>query len=153
MKKKWIALLLTATMVFTLAACGSKTQTPSAESQAPAETQAAEEESAAETTAPESEAVDEEADTPMAELNKQADIDVAAHEAESDEIYDEVFGEYETAYDEALAETNVSLRLAKMAIAEAKFLEAGAVTPYVNDAGNYAISKIISYRSRCGMGL
>ena len=145
MKKKWIALLLTATMVFTLAACGSKTQTPSAESQAPAETQAAEEESAAETTAPESEAVDEDADTPMAELNKQADIDVAAHEAESDEIYDEVFGEYEAAYDEALAETNVSLRLAKMAIAEAKFLEAGAVTPYVNDAGNYAISKIIPH--------
>ena len=54
MKKKWIALLLTATMVFTLAACGNKgtdAPGPTVEVQEPAETTAAEE-TAAEETAP-----------------------------------------------------------------------------------------------------
>ncbi len=117
MKKKWVALLLTGAMVVSVVPFGGM------------------------------QASAEEADGSalMADLNKQADIDVTAHDAESDEIYQAVFGEFTAAYEEALAESNTSARLAKMAIAEAKLLEAGAVTPYVNDVGNYAISRIIPH--------
>lgn len=150
MKKKLLTLLLTATMTISMAACGNdaadpapgtesqssgtESQTPDTESQTPSADSSNNEGAAVEDTSP-----------LMTELNKQADIDVAAHDAESEEIYNAVFGEYQDRYDEALAETNVSMRLAKMAIAEAKLLEAGAVTPYVNDAGNYAISAILPH--------
>ncbi len=154
MKKKLLTLLLTATMTVSMAACGNsnnenqgsstpgtESQTPSTESQASGnESQTPSSDSGSNENAP-----IEDTTSLMADLNKQADLDVAAHDEKSDEIYNTVFGEFQTYYDEALAETNVSMRLAKMAIAEAKLLEAGAVTPYVNDAGNYAMSAIVPH--------
>ncbi len=154
MKKKLLTLLLTATMTVSMAACGNnnnenqgsstpgtESQTPSTESQASGnESQTPSSDSGSNENAP-----IEDTTSLMADLNKQADVDVAAHDEKSEEIYNTVFGEFQTAYDEALAETNVSMRLAKMAIAEAKLLEAGAVTPYANDAGNYAISAIVPH--------
>lgn len=144
MKKKALSLLLASAMVVSMAACGnngndgagSSTGTESQESSAESETPSDDGDGGV---------VGEDTTPLMVDLNKQAEIDVAAHDAESEEIYNTVFGEYQTYYDEALAETNVSMRLAKMAIAEAKLLEAGAVTPYVNDAGNYAISCIVPH--------
>lgn len=146
MKKKLLTLLLTASMTLSMAACGNtdsgvddstpgtESQTPSTESQAPSADNSGDDGAAVEDNTP-----------LMVEVNKQADIDVEAHDTVSEEIYDAVFGEYQDSYSEALAETNVSMRLAKMAIAEAKLLEAGAVTPYVNDAGNYAMSAILPH--------
>ncbi len=79
----------------------------------------------------------------MADKNKQDAVDVDAHNAASDALYDEIFSEYVEAYNKALAEGDQGKRLGLMAIAEAKLLETGVVLPYENDAGNYAISKII----------
>lgn len=154
MKKKLLTLLLTATMTLSMAACGNNNNGSTGNSTPGTESQTSGTESQASGTESQTPSSDNggnegavlEDNTPlMTELNKQADVDVAAHDEKSEEIYNTVFGEYQTAYDEALAENNVSMRLAKMAIAEAKLLEAGAVTPYVNDAGNYAISAILPH--------
>lgn len=154
MKKKLLTLLLAATMTLSMAACGNNNNesagnsTPGTESQTPGtESQASGTESqtpSADSSNNEGAAVEDTTQL-MVEVNKQENIDVNAHDTVSEEIYNTVFGEYQDRYDEALAETNVSLRLAKMAIAEAKMLEAGAVTPYVNDAGNYAISATLPH--------
>lgn len=148
MKKKFLSLLLASAMVVSMAACGDNSNDGSSSTPSGTENQTPSPESDTPPSADDGGSTDTvlEDNTPlMVELNKQDSIDVDAHEARSEEIYNTVFGEYQAAYDEALAETNVSMRLAKMAIAEAKLLEAGAVTPYVNDAGNYAMSAILPH--------
>ena len=81
----------------------------------------------------------------MADVNTQDAIDVEAESAASDELYDEIFGEYVEYYEKALAVGDQGERLGLMAIAEAKLLETGVVLPYENNAGNYAISKVIPH--------
>lgn len=78
-----------------------------------------------------------------ADVYTQEAVDLAAHNAESDEIYDDVLGEFYEYYQAALAELDPDTRMGLMAIAEAKLLETGAMTPYVNNAGVYAISPVI----------
>ena len=79
----------------------------------------------------------------MSDLNKQESIDVAAHEERSVEAYEKNLNTFMDYYNDALAEVNSSVRIGKMAIAEAKLLEAAVSTPYVNNAGAYQASKII----------
>ena len=60
-------------------------------------------------------------------------------------VYDDVLGEFNKYYEEAMAETNESMRYAKMAIAEAKLLAAGIFLPTTSQGGNYAMGKIAPY--------
>lgn len=154
MKKKVLSLLLASAMVVSMAACANSSNEGS--SSTPPTSAANPTPGAANPTAapanptPVPSSTDEEKvledKTPlMVDVNKQANVDVAAHETASEEIFNTVFGEYQKRYEEALAETNVSMRLAKMAIAEAKLLEAGAITPYANRAGNYSISAVLPH--------
>ena len=144
MKKanKVLAMVLSAAMVASLAACGGgsgSTETTAA----PAETTTA---AAAETTAAPAETTAPAAEddgTLMADVNTQDAIDVEAESETSDALYDEIFGEYVEHYEKALAVGDQGERLGLMAIAEAKLLETGVVLPYQNNAGNYAISRII----------
>lgn len=70
-------------------------------------------------------------------------IDMEAYLKESDEVYDKVLGEYRTALDAAKAEKlDVNQRFAKMAIAEAKLLEACVYVPTTCRGGTYAISRV-----------
>lgn len=151
MKKanKVLAVLLSAVMAVSLAACGGggDTETTTA---APAETTAA----AAETTtaaAEETTAAAEETtggaaevdNTPAADVYTLDNFDAANYATESDEIYDQVLGDFYTIYQEALAEVDPSTRMGKMAVSEAKFLEAGMGVPMQNNTGGLGISKVI----------
>ncbi len=61
-------------------------------------------------------------------------------------IYEDVLGEFKSYYDVATAEiTNVSLRYALMAIAEAKLMESAIMLPTTTQGGNYAIGRIAPY--------
>ncbi len=128
--KRILALLLALVMVFALAACGPSGTT---ESNPPADNT-----NPPETAAPVN-------DTLAADVYTQANFDQAAHDEESAEIYDKVFGEFNEYYAKALAEIDPDIRLGLMAVAEAKLLETGAVTPAIHNAGNYAISKTIPH--------
>ena len=57
-------------------------------------------------------------------------------------LYDYVLGDFYAAYEEAKSIDNASEAWAKMAIAEAKLLEAGVMLPTTTRGGNYAISRI-----------
>ena len=60
-----------------------------------------------------------------------------------DEIYDAVLGEFYDLYSEARQETgNLSLRWAKMALAEGKFIGAGATSFTICKGGNYAFGRV-----------
>ena len=69
------------------------------------------------------------------------------YDALSSAVYNKVLGEFYTYYQEALAETDVPTRYAKMAVAEAKMLEAGIFLPTTSKGGNYAITKVAPYTS------
>lgn len=57
-------------------------------------------------------------------------------------LYDYVLGDFYAAYEEAKSIDNASEAWAKMAIAEAKLMEAGVMLPTTTRGGNYAISRI-----------
>ena len=57
-------------------------------------------------------------------------------------LYDYVLGDFYAAYEEAKSIDDASEAWAKMAIAEAKLLEAGVMLPTTTRGGNYAISRI-----------
>lgn len=136
--KKFLSLLLALAMVFSLAACtGGNTS----ESNDP---NAGNTDKVDNTPAPGGEV---ETDDRLAadvytldyfEENLRADYENA-----SGEIYDEVLGEFYEYYQAALAELDPSTRIGLMAVAEAKLLESGAMTPYLNNAGVYSMSRII----------
>ena len=67
------------------------------------------------------------------------------YDALSSAVYNKVLGEFYTYYQEALAETDVPTRYAKMAVAEAKMLEAGIFLPTTSQGGNFAMTKIAPY--------
>ena len=144
MKKanKVLAMLLAAAMVASLAACGGGNGS-TATTAASTETTAAP--AAEETTAaPEETAAPAEVDnTPAAEVNTLENFDAANYAAESDEVYDQVLGDFYTVYQDALAEVDASVRMGKMAVAEAKFLEAGMGVPMQNNTRGTGISKVI----------
>ncbi|MGM9605368.1 MAG: ABC transporter substrate-binding protein [Faecousia sp.] len=57
-------------------------------------------------------------------------------------LYDFVLSDFYAAYEEAKAIDNASEAWAKMAMAEAKLLEAGVMLPLTTRGGNYAISRV-----------
>ncbi len=130
--KRILALLLALVMVFALCACGKTGQGPGP-AQNPTD--------APVTTEPAAEVDDRLA----ADVNTQDAVDEAAHYEISDTLYEQVFGEFRKYYEVALENYDQGERMGLMAVAEAKLLESGAVFPYENNAGNYAISKIIPH--------
>ena len=117
--KKLFAMLLIAAMVLSMAACSSTT---------PAGTTAAGGAQAA--------GVDTFKD-PYADITDYDELSAA--------VYADVLGEFNKYYEEAMAESNVSMRYAKMAIAEAKLLGAGIFLPTTSQGGNYAMTKVAPY--------
>ena len=127
--KKFLALLLALTMVASMAACGgnNSTATTAAATTAPAETTAATEAAGDSYTGPD-----------------WAAIDAMDHDEASDALYDWNLGEFNTYYQDAKTEVaDLNLRMAKMAIAEAKLMESGVFTPVYGNGGAYAMNRVV----------
>lgn len=127
--KKFLALLLALTMVASMAACGgnNSTATTAAATTAPAETTAATEAAGDSYTGPD-----------------WAAIEAMDHDEASDALYDWNLGEFNTYYQDAKTEvTDLNLRMAKMAIAEAKLMESGVFTPVYGNGGAYAMNRVV----------
>lgn len=127
-----MALALALVLSMALAGCGEKKPTSSAPvSSEPASSEPVSSEATSSEPVSSTPAVDD------------GEIDVDAHEAASAEVYEQILGEFNTIYTEAVAELeNIPLRYAKMAIAEAKALEAGVMYPNQAGGGNYRIARI-----------
>lgn len=69
--------------------------------------------------------------------------DIDAYVIESRKIYREQLAEYYTVYMAAKASDTISEKFAKMAVAEAKLLEAGVMLPSSTQGGMYAISRVV----------
>lgn len=76
------------------------------------------------------------------DLDKYAAME---YDEASSAIYNDVLGDFYTAYMAGKEETNVSVRYAKMAIAEAKLMETAVMLPTTTRGGNYAISRVAPY--------
>lgn len=74
---------------------------------------------------------------------KPGDVKVA--DIDDEAVYQEVLGEFAKAYADAKAAKSVAERFAKMAVAEAKMLEAGILLPFQSNGGNYAMSAVVPY--------
>ena len=73
-----------------------------------------------------------------------AALDEMDYEEQSDAVYDHNLGEFYAAYSVAKEEiTDLDLRLALMAIAEAKMLESGVFMPIYGDGGAYAMNRAV----------
>lgn len=76
-------------------------------------------------------------------------IEAMDYDEASDELYEFNLGEFNAVYQDAKSEVvDLDLRLAKMAIAEAKLMESGVFIPVYGDGGNYAMSRVVP-RSVC----
>ena len=123
--KKLLAMLLAVVMVLSMAACGSTTP--------------------AGTTAGTVAGDNNQTEGPAVDSFKDPYADIADYDELSAAVYEAVLGEFNKYYEEAMAESNVSMRRAKMAIAEAKLLGAGIFLPTTSKGGNYAMTKIAPY--------
>lgn len=130
MKKftKLMAMLLVLTMMLSLVACAGN-------------------EKPVETTAPATEPAPTEEVTEPADVYAGPDwaaIDAMDYDEASDAIYEWNLGEFNTYYQDAKSEiTDLDLRLAKMAIAEAKLMESGVFIPVYGDGGAYAMNRAV----------
>ena len=118
-----LCLLLAMIMVFGLVACGGGSQT--SESQSESASQSGSESSS--------------------DSSSESGEEMDPYDQASWDIYNTVLGDFYTAYQAAKAATNDSERYAKMAIAEAKLMEAGVMLPLTTNGGNYAISRVAPY--------
>ena len=73
------------------------------------------------------------------------DIQTKDYEEQSSTLYQSELGDFYSLYQEAKKETNVSAKYAKMAIAEAKLMEAAVMFPTSSRGGTYAISRVAPY--------
>ncbi len=127
--KKLLALLLALAMVMSLAACGGN---------APAATTTATEAPAA--TTPAGTDTPDEAYTGL----DWAAIDAMDVDEASDTIYDWNLGEFNEVYQNAKSEVvDLDLRMAKMAIAEAKLMESGVFIPVYGNGGAFAMNRVV----------
>lgn len=78
----------------------------------------------------------------MSDLGDAIDQLTEDYDENSATLYDYVLGDFYAAYEEAKSIDDASEAWAKMAIAEAKLLEAGVMLPTTTRGGNYAISRI-----------
>ncbi len=128
MKKRILCMLLVLAMAVSLAACGgSSSGTTAPATEAPAADAPA-------------------ADTP-AEGNGYTSLDWEAIDAmDYDEacetVYEAVLGDFASAYADAKEETG-AMRMAMMALAEAKLVESGAFLPIYTQGGNYAMTRVV----------
>ena len=114
--KKFVSLLLALVMIFSLAACGDKvgaSNPPSENSDNPNETQ---------------------------QVSEPGEFQPMTYD--DWEVYNNTYGEFYNALQEAKKCVDIDEMFAKMAIAEAKFLEAAAVVPYYGDGGSWGISRL-----------
>lgn len=133
--KKFMALLLAVVMVLSMVACGAKTETPA--TTAPAATQATE--APAATEAPEAGYTGPDWDA----------INAMEYDDASDALYEFALGEFNEVYQDAKTEIeDLNLRMAKMAVAEAKLMESGVFVPVYGDGGTFAMSRVVP-RSVC----
>ena len=128
--KKTLAMLLAVVMVLSVfAGCGKKDTTPS--TTAPAEVA---------TTAPAAEA-------PEADVYVGPDweaIDAMDYDSASDAIYEWNLGEFNEYYQAAKQEvTDLDLRMAQMAMAEAKLMESGVFIPVFGNGGSFAMTRVV----------
>lgn len=131
MKKftKLMAMLLVLTMMLSLVACAGN-------------------EKPVETTAPATEpAPTEEVTEPAGDVYTGPDwaaIEAMDYDEASDALYEWNLGEFNATYQDAKSEiTDLDLRLAKMAIAEAKLMESGVFIPVYGDGGAYAMNRAV----------
>ena len=131
MKKftKLMAMLLVLTMMLSLVACAGN-------------------EKPVETTAPATEpAPTEEVTEPAGDVYTGPDwaaIEAMDYDEASDALYEWNLGEFNTYYQDAKSEiADLDLRLAKMAIAEAKLMESGVFIPVYGDGGAYAMNRAV----------
>ena len=127
--KKLLALLLALAMVMSLAACGGNAPAaPTTATEAPAATTPAGTDTPDEAyTGPDWAAID------------AMDVDEA-----SDAVYDWNLGEFNEVYQDAKSEVvDLDLRMAKMAIAEAKLMESGVFIPVFGKGGAFAMNRVV----------
>ena len=134
MKKKLLALLLAASMVAAMAACGNE-DTPSSGTVDTPSTQDTDDGAGT------SDA--EESTEPYVGPDWEA-IDAMDYDDASDALYDWNLGEFYEYYSTAKAELDdTDLRLALMALAEAKLMESGVFVPVYGDGGSYAMNRVV----------
>ena len=127
--KKLLALLLALAMVMSLAACGGNAPAaPTTATEAPA------------ATIPAGTDTPDEAYTGL----DWAAIDAMDVDEASDTIYDWNLGEFNEVYQDAKSEVvDLDLRMAKMAIAEAKLMESGVFIPVYGNGGAFAMNRVV----------
>lgn len=126
MKKKFLSLALALAMLLSLVACGGNNNAPADSTPTPADTT-------------------EPADTTTPDDTTEPEVTLNYKDLTHDdlEIHEMVLGEFTDDYEEALAETNKSMRFAKMAVAEAKMLQQGIMVPTSSNGGGRAISHVV----------
>lgn len=126
--KKFLALLLALTMVLSMAACSSSTPAATtAATTAPAETTAATEAAGDVYTGPD-----------------WAAIDAMDYDDASDALYDWNLSEFYEYYQDAKSEiSDLNLRMAKMAMADAKLMESGVFSPVYGNGGAFAMNRVV----------
>ena len=114
MKKfnKFLSLVLVLSMILSMAACGAKEE-------APVETM----------------------DPALNYVDPYADV-ADDYDELSGAVYEDNLGAFNAYYAEAMAESSEAMRYAKMAIAEAKMLQAGIFFPTTSKGGNFAIGRM-----------
>ena len=140
--QKLLAVLLSASMVFGLSACGNGGGTTNDAPASDSSTNEADES----TDGSESEG---ETDTDTAESDGYVGpdweaIDAMDYDEKSDALYDYNLGEFNDYYQTAKEEvTDLDKRMALMAVAEAKLLESGVFQPVQSNGGGYAMTRIV----------
>lgn len=83
-------------------------------------------------------------DGPVMAADAQTEIDPEVYDADSSEIYDGVLGEFYEYYSNALAEKlDLDVRMALMALADAKLAESAVIIPTSSQGGNYSMSRVV----------
>ena len=142
--KKFLALILAAAMVLSLAGCGggtpSTTEAPKTTEAAPSTTQAPATTEAPETTEAPTQAP---ADDRLAAEVIGNTYDPADWFAESEELYEEVLGEFLEAYAKVKDAKSLSERYALQAIAEATMYGSALFIPLTTKGGNYRFGRVV----------
>lgn len=139
MKKKLLALLLASSMVASMAACGNNDDGSSSGGSASTPSTPSNQDGGS------SAAGNDEGQSTSDYVGPDwAAIDAMDYDDASDALYDWNLGEFWDYYSTAKEELdNTDVRLALMALAEAKLLESGVFVPVYGDGGSYAMNRVV----------